>query len=132
MGVSRFDGGVIGSKGQGLKQMVWEVVLSSKDVSKRPEKIKLGRVFVLLKMFAGFEERDNMLEALLDLAQLIEALTDLSKPLDYMASTISYWFKKVDIPEHLSRQLAGNQTSQMMLWFAQTCQVLLVLVIISF
>ena len=52
MGVSRFDGGVIGSKGQGIRKMVGEVVLTSNDVSKRSDKMKLGRVFVLKKMFA--------------------------------------------------------------------------------
>ena len=64
LGVSRFDGGVIGSKGQGIKKMVGEVVLTSNDVSKRSEKMKLGRVFVLKKRFAGYSEGENMLEAL--------------------------------------------------------------------
>ena len=46
LGVSRFDGGVVGTKGQGIKHMVGEVVLTSNDVTQRSEKIKLGRVFV--------------------------------------------------------------------------------------
>ena len=120
--MARFDGGVIGSKGQGIKQMVGEVVLSSNDVTRRSEKVKLGRVFLLLKMFSGFQERDNMLEALMDLTELNQALTDKSQPLDYLASTTSFWFKNMDIPSNLSSQLAGRRTSQMMIWFAKTCQ----------
>ena len=65
LGVSRFDGGIIGSKGHGIKQLVGEIVLTSNDVSKRSEKIKLGRVFILLKMFPGYKESENMFEALL-------------------------------------------------------------------
>ena len=70
LAVSRFDGGIVGSKGQGIKQLVGEIVLTSNDISKRSEKIKLGRVFILLKMFPGFKESANMLEALIELANL--------------------------------------------------------------
>ena len=123
MGVSRFDGGVIGSKGQGIKKMVGEVVLTSNDVSKRSDKMKLGRVFVLKKMFAGYSEGDNMLEALVNLAELNEALKDLRKPIDFLVSTTSLWFKIVEVPESASKVLKGTQASQMLIWFAQTCQV---------
>ena len=123
LGVSRFDGGIIGSKGQGIKHMVGEVVLTSNDVSRRSEKMKLGRVFVLTKMFSGFCESDNMLEALLELADLNAALKDESKPLDFLVTTTNLWFTMEKIPESLSKQLAGNQASQMLIWFAQTCQV---------
>ena len=103
--------------------MVGEVVLTSNDVSKRSEKMKLGRVFVLMKMFPGFCESNNMLEALVDLADLTEALKEESKPLDFLVTTTNLWFKMVEIPENLSKQLAGKQASQMLIWFAQTCQV---------
>ena len=53
--------------------MVGEIVLTSNDVSQRSEKMKLGRVFVLKKMYSGFSESDNMLEALVNLAELIRA-----------------------------------------------------------
>ena len=76
LGVSRFDGGIFGSKGQGIKHMVGEIVLTSNDVSQRSEKMKLGRVFVLKKMYSGFSEGDNMLEALVNLAELTRALKD--------------------------------------------------------
>lgn len=123
LGVSRFDGGIIGSKGQGIKHMVGEIVLTSNDVNKRSEKMKLGRVFVLRKMFPGFAEGDNMLEALVNLAELTDALTDECKPLDFLVTTTSLWFKTVEVPESASKQLKGNQASQMLIWFAQTCQV---------
>ena len=123
MGVSRFDGGVIGSKGQGIRKMVGEVVLTSNDVSKRSDKMKLGRVFVLKKMFAGYSEGDNMLEALVNLAELNEALKDPRKPIDFLVSTTSLWFKIVEVPESASKVLKGTQASQMLIWFAQTCQV---------
>ena len=54
----------MGNKGQGIRKMVGEIVLTSNDVSERSEKMKIGRVFVLKKMFAGYSEGDNMLEAL--------------------------------------------------------------------
>ena len=123
LGVSRFDGGIIGSKGQGIKHMVGEVVLTSNNVSRRSEKMKLGRVFVLPKMFSGFCESDNMLEALVELADLNSALKDESKPLDFLVTTTNLWFTMVKIPESLSKQLAGKEASQMLIWFAQTCQV---------
>ena len=123
MGVSRFDRGVIGSKGQGIKKMVGEVVLTNNDVSKRSDKMKLGRVFVLKKMFAGYSEGDNMLEALVNLAELNEALKDPRKPIDFLVSTTSLWFKIVEVPESASKVLKGTQASQMLIWFAQTCQV---------
>ena len=127
LGVSRFDGGVIGSKGQGIKKMVGEVVLTSNDVSKRSEKMKLGRVFVLKKRFAGYSEGENMLEALVNLAELNEALKDPRKPMDFMVSTTSLWFRTVKVPESESNILKGKEASQMLIWFAQTCQVLLFL-----
>ena len=123
MGVSRFDGGVIGSKGQGIRKMVGEVVLTSNDVSKRSDKMKLGRVFVLKKMFAGYSEGDNMLEALVNLAELNEALKDPRKPIDFLVSTTSLWFKIVEVPESASKVLKGTQASQMLIWFAHTFQV---------
>jgi hypothetical protein len=122
--VSRFDGGVIGSKGQGIKKMVGEVVITSNDVSKRSEKMKLGRVF-LLKRFPGYSEGENMLEALVNLAELNDALKDPKKPLDFLVSTTSLWFKTVKVPESASNELKGKEASQMLIWFAQTCQVLL-------
>ena len=127
LGVSRFDGGVIGSKGQGIKKMVGEVVLTSNDVSKRSEKMKLGRVFVLKKRFAGYSEGENMLEALVNLAELNEALKDPRKPMDLMVSSTSLWFRTVKVPESASNILKGKEASQMLIWFAQTCQVLLFL-----
>lgn len=123
LGVSRFDGGVVGTKGQGIKHMVGEVVLTSNDVTQRSEKIKLGRVFVLTKMFSGFKESDNMFEALASLAELTAALKDKRKPLDFLVSTTSLWFKMMVIPESASRVLAGKLDSQMFIWFSQTCQV---------
>ena len=126
LGVSRFDGGVIGSKGQGIKKMV-VVVLTSNDVSKRSEKMELGRVFVLKKRFAGYSEGENMLEALVNLAELNEALKDPRKPMDFMVSTTSLWFRTVKVPESASNILKGKEASQMLIWFAQTCQVLLFL-----
>ena len=123
MGVSRFDGVVIGSKGQGIRKMVGEVVLTSNDVSKRSDKMKLGRVFVLKKMFAGYSGGDNMFEALVNLAELNEALKDPRKPIDFLVSTTSLWFKIVEVPESASKVLKGTQASQMLIWFAQTCQV---------
>ena len=103
--------------------MVGEVVLTSNDVSKRSDKMKLGRVFVLKKMFAGYSEGDNMLEALVNLAELNEALKDPRKPIDFLVSTTSLWFKIVEVPESASKVLKGTQASQMLIWFAQTCQV---------
>ena len=98
-------------------------MLTCNDVSRRSEKMKLGRVFVLTKMFSGFCESDNMLEALIELADLNSALKDESKPLDFLVTTTNLWFTMVKIPESLSKQLAGNEASQMLIWFAQTCQV---------
>ena len=103
--------------------MVGEVVLTSNDVSKRSDNMKLGRVFVLKKMFAGYSEGDNMLEALVNLAELNEALKDPRKPIDFLVSTTSLWFKIVEVPESASKVLKGTQASQMLIWFAQTCQV---------
>ena len=124
LGVSRFDGGIIGSKGQGIKHMVGEIILTSNDVSQRSEKMKLGRVFVLKKMYSGFSEGDNMLEALVNLAELTRALKDKKKPLDFLITTTNLWFKMVRIPEHLSSRLRGTEESQLMIWFSQTCQVI--------
>ena len=115
--------GLIGSKGQGIRKMVGEVVLTSNDVNKRSDKMKLGRVFVLKKMFSGYSEGDNMLEALVNLAELNEALKDPRKPIDFLVSTTSLWFKIVEVPESASKVLKGTQASQMLIWFAQTCQV---------
>ena len=99
------------------------MVLTSNDVSKRAEKIKFGRVFVLKKMFAGYSEGENMMEALVNLAELNGALKDPSKPLDFLVSTTSLWFRIVEIPESASKVLKGKEASQMLIWFAQTCQV---------
>ena len=124
LGVSRFDGGIIGSKGQGIKHMVGEIVLTSNDVSQRSEKMKLGLVLVLKKMYSGFSEGDNMLEALVNLAELTRALKDKKKPLDFLITTTNLWFKMVRIPEHLSSRLRGTEESQLMIWFSKTCQVI--------
>lgn len=70
--------------------MVGEVVLTSNDVSKRSEKMKLGRVYVLKKMFAGYSEGDNMIEALVNLAEMNEALKDPGKP-----SPWTSWFPQL-------------------------------------
>ena len=121
--MSRFDGGAIGNKGQGIKDMVGEVVLTSNDMSQRSEKMKLGRVFVLKKMFAGYSEGENMLEALVNLADMNEALKDKRKPLDFLVATTYLWFKTFTIPETASKLLEGKAASQMLVWFAQTCQV---------
>lgn len=48
-------------------------------MKERSEKMKLGRVVVLKKMFPGFTEGTNMLDALVNLAELNAALKDEKK-----------------------------------------------------
>ena len=64
-----------------------------------------------------------MLEALVSLAELNEALKDKNKPLDFLVATTALWFKIVKIPESASKALKGKEASQMLVWFGQTCQV---------
>ena len=60
---------------------------------------------------------------LVNLAKITELLNDKRKPLDFLVQTTSLWFKKVSIPESASKILNGKEESQIMVWFAQTCQV---------
>ena len=58
---------------------VGEVVLTTNDVTKRSDKMRMGRVVVLMKMYSGFIESNNMMDALFTLAELTEALRDDGK-----------------------------------------------------
>ena len=121
---------------------VGEVVLTTNDVTKRSDKMKMGRVVVLMKMYTGFIESNNMMDALFTLAELTEALRDDGKvwalqlsltcihqvqfqPLDFLVTTTYLWFEKVKVPDSCkSTLLSGKETTRMFLWFSQTCQVI--------
>ena len=103
---------------------VGEVVLTSNEVKKRSEKMKVGRVVVQMKMFPGFTEGDNMLDALVNLSELTEALKEEGQPLDFLITTTRLWFQMVPVPNDCKSQLlAGKEASQMLIWFSKTCQV---------
>ena len=58
---------------------VGELVFTSNLDSVREEKMKQGRLYVVKKLYAGYEEEPNSLQALDALADLNKALTDIHK-----------------------------------------------------
>ena len=54
-------------------------MLTSNVTKERADKMKMGRVYVVNKMFAGYEEEPNPLDALNKLEALNEALKDENK-----------------------------------------------------
>ena len=58
---------------------VGELVFTSNLDSIREEKMKQGRIYVVKKLYAGYEEESNSLQALDALADLNKALTDIHK-----------------------------------------------------
>ena len=58
---------------------VGELVFISNLDSVREEKMKQGRLYVVRKLYAGYEEEPNSLQALDALADLNKALTDINK-----------------------------------------------------
>ena len=57
------------------------IVLTSNDLRVRPDKMKMGRIAIILKEHAGYTEGSNMFVALKNLAELNEALKDDHKVL---------------------------------------------------
>jgi hypothetical protein len=97
--VSRFEGGIIGSKAHGVQDLVCcrkiyllhvkiiilqvgEIVLTSNDLRVRADKMKMGRIAIIVKEHAGYEEGNNMFMALKALAELTEALKSDRKVLN--------------------------------------------------
>ena len=58
-----------------------EIVLTSNDLRVRTEKMRMGRIAIILKENAGYEEGNNMFVALKNLAELNESLKDIRKVL---------------------------------------------------
>ena len=82
---------------------VGEIARTSNDVRERSGKMKLGRLVALMKMFAGFLQSDIMLDGLVTLAELTEALMDEGKVDKYLflgllfvihfCSHLTFWYQ---------------------------------------
>lgn len=66
-----------------------ELVLTSNLDTERTDKMKQGRIQVIRKAHAGYQEEPNSLQALDALAELNEALTDPKKV--YLTITAIVW-----------------------------------------
>ena len=119
---------------------VGELIMTTNDMHARSDRLKMGRVEVFNKIFPGYVESSNVLDALEDLEDLNDAHKDTRKvdikhlmidhsipfqPLDFLVWTISLWFKEVDRPEGLQSEIKSTKTTQMKVWFAMTIQVII-------
>ena len=64
-------------------------MLTSNDMSVRATKMKLGRIAIIVKEHAGFEESENMYRALKDLAELTKALKTNRKVTELLITCFS-------------------------------------------
>ena len=53
--------------------------MTTNDVHAREDRLKMGRLELLMKMFTGYQEPDNVLDALEELENLNNAHNDIHK-----------------------------------------------------
>ena len=75
-----------------------EIILTSNITEAREEKMKTGRIYVLHKMYPGYEEQSNCLAALNKLEALNDALKDPNKVICYVIYSVCLF--KVHIFSH--------------------------------
>ena len=58
---------------------VGELIMTTNDVHARPDRLKTGRLELLMKMYPGYEEPENVMDALEELEMLNIAHNDVDK-----------------------------------------------------
>ena len=65
-----------------VRLQVGELIMTTNDVHARSDRMKTGRLELLMKMFPGYEEPGNVLDALEELEALNNAHNDVKKVQD--------------------------------------------------
>ena len=99
--------------------------MTTNDLEARPDRLKMGRVEVLNKMFPGHVESDNVLEALGELTALNDAHKDVRKVM------IIIWFPSYVFINYVSIVFVCQSDSVERLAFCATALVFYTLIHLS-